>query len=115
MSKKLVIGVVVALVGIAGIVIAQQSYPDLEDPTVVLQNDHVVVQKFSPKTGAWSGVHTHVGNQLVIILEDSTMMYKVGGEEEKVEHKAGDVFWVDEVEHDHMAKTEGSAILVTVK
>lgn len=115
MSKKLVIGVVVALVGVAGIVIAQQSYPDLEDPTVVLTNDHVVVQRFNTSVGAWTGAHKHDGNQLVVILEDSTMMYNISGEEKEVKYKAGDVFWIDKVEHDHMAKTEGEAILITVK
>ena len=45
MSRKLTIAVVVALVGVAGIVIAQQTYPGTGTPAVVLDNDHVVVQR----------------------------------------------------------------------
>lgn len=39
----------------------------------------------------------------------------VGGEEMQKEYKAGDVFWIDAVEHDHKAITQGGAVIVTVK
>ena len=115
MSKKLAIGIVVALAGIAGVVIAQQSYPNVEDPTVVMENDHVIVQKFRTSVDAWTGKHTHEGNQLVVILEDTTVVYNVDGEETEEARKAGDVYWIDEVEHDHMGKTDGEVILITIK
>lgn len=115
MSKSLSLAVVVALVFVAGIAVGQLSYPDADDPAVVLDNDHVVVQKFKSQPGNWVGMHKHGGNQLVVILEDATLMYKVGGKEEEKVYKAGDVFWIDAVEHDHKAITQGGAVIVTVK
>ena len=115
MSKNLRLSVVVALVFVAGIAVGQLSYPDAEDPAVVLENDHVIVQRFASQPGNWVGVHEHPGNQLVVILEDAKLMYKVGGEEKEKAYKAGDVFWVDAVEHDHKAITQGGAVIVTVK
>ena len=115
MSKKLSIAVVVALIFAAGVAIGQLSYPNADDPAVVLDNDQVVVQKFDSQPGGWVGMHKHAGNQVVIILQDAKLKYKVGGEEEEREYKAGDVFWIDEVEHDHKAITKGGAVIVTVK
>lgn len=115
MSKRLMIAALVALVGVVGIVVAQQTYPNAEDPAVVLDNDHVVVQKLMMVPGSWVGMHQHSGNQLVVIVDDSDMVYKVGGEETEVSYQKGDVFWIEAVEHDHMAKTAGDAIIVTLK
>ena len=115
MSKKLSIAVVVALVFAAGVAIGQLSYPNADDPAVVIDNDQVVVQKFDSQPGNWVGMHKHAGNQVVIILQDAKLMYKEGGKEEEREFKAGDVFWIDEVEHDHKAITKGGAVIVTVK
>ena len=115
MKKNLSIAVVVALVFVAGIAVGQLSYPDADDPAVILDNDHVVVQKFDRQPGQWVGVHKHAGNQLVVILEDAKLMYRVGGEEMEKEYKAGDVFWIDEVEHDHKAISQGGAVIVTLK
>lgn len=115
MSKKLSLTVVVVLVFVAGVAIGQLSYPNVDDPGVVLDNDHVVVQKFDSQPGEWTGVHKHAGNQLVIILEDAKLMYKTGGKEEEVSYEAGDVFWIDKVEHDHKAITQGGAVIVTLK
>jgi quercetin dioxygenase-like cupin family protein len=115
MSNKLIIAVGLALVGVAGIVIAQQTYPNAGAPGVLMENDHVVVQRLDTQPGAWVGAHHHEGNQLVVILDDSTMTYKVGDEETEVTYQKGDVFWIDAVDHDHMAQTAGGAIIVTVK
>lgn len=115
MSKKLSLAVVVTLVFAAGVAIGQLSYPDADDPAVILENDHVIVQRFDTQPGDWVGVHKHGGNQLVVILDDSKLMYKVGGKEEEKSFKAGDVFWIDAVEHDHKAVTRGGAIVVTIK
>jgi quercetin dioxygenase-like cupin family protein len=115
MSNKPSLAVVVALVFVAGVAIGQLSYPDADDPAVVLENDHVIVQKFDSQPGDWVGMHQHGGNQLVVILKEAKLMYKEGGKEEEREFKAGDVFWIDEVEHDHKAITKGGAVIVTVK
>ena len=115
MSKNLRLIVVVALVFVAGIAVGQLSYPDADDPAVVLENDHVIVQRFDSQPGNWVGMHEHAGNQLVVILADAKMTYKTGGEETEKVYKAGDVFWVDAVEHDHKAITKGGAVIVTLK
>ena len=115
MSKKLLLVVVVALVFVAGIAVGQLSFPNEETPAIVLENDHVIVQKADSHSGNWVGMHKHTGNQLVVALDDLTMMYKVGGEEKETVYKAGDVFWIDAVEHDHKALTNGSVVIVTLK
>lgn len=115
MSKNLSLALIVALVFVAGIAVGQLSYPDADDPGVVLENDHVIVQRFASQPGNWVGMHKHEGNQLVVILEDAKLMYKVGGEEKETTYKAGDVFWIDAVEHDHKAITQGGAVIVTMK
>jgi len=115
MSKNLKVFVVVALVFVAGIAVGQLSYPDADDPAVVLENEHVIVQKFANQPGNWVGMHKHAGNQLVVILEDATLTYKEGDKEEEKVYKAGDVFWIDALEHDHKAVTQGGAVIVTVK
>ena len=115
MSKKSSLVAVAVLVFVAGVAIGQLSYPDVDDPAVVLENDQVIVQKFDSQPGAWTGVHKHDGNQLVVILQDSTLIYQEGGKEEERQFKAGDVFWIDAVEHNHKAVTQGGAVIVTIK
>ena len=115
MSKKVSLSLVVALVFVAGVAIGQLSYPNADDPAVVFDNEHVVVQKLETEAGDWVGTHTHDGNQLVVILADGKMMYKEGGKEEERVFKAGDVFWIDAVEHDHKSLTGSAAIVVTLK
>lgn len=115
MAKKLYLVMAAALVFVAGVAIGQLSYPDAEDPSVVLENDHVIVQKFDTQPGQWTGMHKHDGNQLVVILADAKLVYQEGDEEFEREFKAGDVYWVDETEHNHKAVTTGGAVIVTVK
>lgn len=115
MPRKLSLAVVALLVFVAGVAIGQLSYPDADDPAVVLENDQVIVQRFDAQPGTWTGVHKHDGNQLVVILEDATLVYQEGGKEEERQYKAGDVFWIDAVEHNHKAVTQGGAVIVTIK
>lgn len=115
MLKKIGLAVVAALVFVAGIAVGQLSFPNEETPVIVLENDHVVVQKADSHSGDWVGTHKHAGNQLAVALDDLTLMYKVGGEEKETAYKAGDVFWIDAVEHDHKALTKGSVVIVTLK
>lgn len=115
MTRKMSLAIAIALVFAAGVAIGQLSYPDLDDPAVVLENDQVIVQKFDTQPGGWTGVHKHDGNQLVVILGDSTLLYKTGDMEEERAYKAGDVFWIDAVEHNHKAITQGGAVIVTLK
>ena len=63
----------------------------------------------------WAGEHSHDGNQLVVILSPTKMLYKEGGEETERSLKSGDVFWVDAVTHDHKPTAKGTALLISMK
>ena len=114
--KKLSIAVIgIVILGIAGILVAQQEYPNIPDVPVLLDNDKVVVQRVDFEVGEWSGEHSHDGNQLVVILSDTGTLYKEDGKERQEFFEAGDVFWRDKIVHDHKSIAAGSAILITVK
>ena len=114
MLKKLAIGIGVAAIGLAAILYAQQEYPNIEVP-VILENDHVVVQKITFQPGDWVGEHSHPGNQLAIVLDEVTTTFKTADGETEETRPAGDVFWIDAVTHDHKSASGGTAILVTLK
>jgi len=115
MRRKLVFGIVLVALGVVGVLYAQQKYPNAADPTVVLDNDQVVVQRMEMKPGEWVGEHSHHGDQLVVSLSKMSLMYKEGGKETERAFEVGDVMWVDAGKHDHKPLTEGTAILITVK
>ena len=50
------------------------TYPSLDNSQgeVLLENEHVVVQRFTIGAGEWEGLHTHPGNQVYV--------HVVGGE-----------------------------------
>jgi hypothetical protein len=52
----------------AGILVAQQEFPNVADAPVVLENDKVVVQRIEFEAGKWAGEHTHGGSQLAVVL-----------------------------------------------
>ena len=114
MLKRLAIGIGVAAIGLAAILYAQQEYPNVEVP-VILENDHVIVQRVPFQPGDWVGEHSHPGNQLAILIDEVTTIYKTGDGETTETRPAGDVFWIDAVTHDHKSAAEGTAILVTIK
>jgi quercetin dioxygenase-like cupin family protein len=99
----------------AGILVAQQEFPNVTDAPVVLENDKVVVQRIEFEAGKWAGEHTHGGGQLAVVLNDTEMTYKENGKERVVSRKAGDVFWVEAGTHDHKHSVGGTAILITLK
>lgn len=115
MRKVLVIAIVLVVVGAAGVLVAQQKYPSNAEASVKLDNDKVVVQEISFKEGVWTGEHSHEGGQLVVILDDTKMLYREGGEEVERSFSKGDVFWIEPVTHDHMAISSGKAMLVSFK
>ncbi len=92
----------------------QQTYP-ASSPETVLENDHVIVQRVKGTPGQWVGEHTHAGNQLAVILKGGTTTFRAGDEERTETSKAGDVFWIDAVTHDHAAKTATELLLITIK
>ena len=115
MRKVLLIVTVLAVVGAAGILVAQQEYPNTGDFPVKFENDKVVVQEVSFPTGEWTGEHSHPGGQLVIILDEIKMLYREGGEVDERTFSKGDVFWIEAVTHDHKALVSGKAMLVSLK
>ncbi len=113
--KLLVVAICMSTLTIAGVLLAQQEYPNYPDLPVLLDNDHVVVQKNAFEPGTWAGEHSHSGKQLVVILDDIELVYKEDGKERSESFKSGDVFWIDAVTHDHKAVTKGTGILITLK
>ncbi|MCZ6915500.1 MAG: cupin domain-containing protein [Gemmatimonadetes bacterium] len=92
-----------------------QTYPNI-DPTVVFENDYVIVQKLTSEPGQWVGEHSHAGNQIAIVLKGGTTTYRVGDEETVVSHADGEVFWVEATDaHDHADDSATEALLVTLK
>ena len=81
----------------------------------MLDNDHVVVQMMEFAPGEWAGEHSHPGNQLVVIVSPTKMLYREGGEETERSFKPGEVFWIDGVTHDHKATSKGKAVLISMK
>ena len=114
MRKVLLIVTILAIIGAAGMLVAQQKFPNAEFP-VKFDNDKVVVQEISFKVGEWSGEHSHEGGQLVIIVDEIKMLYREDGKEVERTYAKGDVFWIDPVKHDHKALSSGTAMLVSLK
>lgn len=58
------------------------TYPNLENPDgeVLLENEHVVVQKFIVGPGEWEGIHSHPGNQVYVHLRGGEWSGLAGGE-----------------------------------
>ena len=58
------------------------DYPNLDDPDgeVVLENEHVVVQRFIVAPGEWEGIHTHPGNQVYVHVVGGVWSGRAGGE-----------------------------------
>lgn len=94
-----------------------QTYPNA-DPTVVFENDYVIVQKLLQEPGQWAGEHSHTGNQIVVVLKGGTTTYREGGEETEVTRADGEAFWLEATEaHDHATTSDSAteALLVTLK
>ena len=60
------------------------TYPNLDDPDgeVLLDNEHVVVQRFIVQPGEWEGVHAHPGNQVYVHVVGGTWSGRLGGEKQ---------------------------------
>lgn len=91
-----------------------QHYPNLPPPPVLFENEKVIVQGM-PTVTTWTGLHTHEGNQLVVVLEPFTMEYMEDGETKQVSYASGEVFWIGSGEHDHRAVDVGRVAVITIK
>jgi quercetin dioxygenase-like cupin family protein len=58
------------------------TYPNLDNPRgeVVLENEHVVVQRYIVGPGEWEGVHSHPGDQVYVHVVGGEWSGKAGGE-----------------------------------
>ncbi len=98
----------------------RQSYPNIPG-TLLLDNDKVVVQRFTFPPGQWEGVHTHPPNQLYISLTDGQWKVRYGEKVEVGPSVAGTVGWYGPVElsQDHESVNIGDdpidLIWVTLK
>lgn len=94
---------------------SQQSYPELPSPPVVLENQFVMVQTMHTFP-AWAGEHTHPGKQIAVVIDPFRVVYKDSSGEHEQSYKAGDVFWIDAITHDHRALDyNGRLVLITLK
>ena len=77
------------------------TYPDLEnsDGDVVLENEHVVLQRLVVGPGEWEGIHSHPGNQLYVHIKGGEWSGRIGGEPEYsgIVSKDGEVGWMDAI------------------
>lgn len=92
----------VGLIVLAGTVLGmQQLYPNMEG-TRVLENENVIVERFTTRPGQWAGVHAHKGNQITVILNGGTVTFRENGHERVETMEDGSVIWVEATEgHDH--------------
>jgi mannose-6-phosphate isomerase-like protein (cupin superfamily) len=101
------------------------TYPNLEDPDgeVVLENEHLVIQRLIVGPGEWEGIHSHPGNQIYVHVKGGEWSGRIGGKSEYAGDidEDGAVGWMDaiplSVEHDsgNTGNTPIDIIYVTLK
>jgi len=77
------------------------DYPNLDDPDgeVLLDNEHVVVQRFVVAPGEWEGLHAHPGNQVYVHVVGGTWSGRLGGESayDDSPSETGAVGWMERI------------------
>ena len=77
------------------------TYPNLEDSDgeVVLENEHVVLQRLVVPAGEWEGIHSHPGNQLYVHIKGGEWSGRLGGKSEYsgIVSEDGEVGWMDAI------------------
>ena len=77
------------------------TYPNLEDSQgrVVLENEHVVLQRLVVPAGKWEGIHSHPGNQLYVHIKGGEWSGRMGGEATYTSEISpdGEVGWMDAI------------------
>ena len=77
------------------------TYPNLEDSDgeVVLENEHVVLQRLVVPAGEWEGIHSHPGNQLYVHIKGGEWSGRLGGKSEYsgTVVEDGAVGWMDAI------------------
>lgn len=94
-----------------------QHYPNIPGE-VLIDNDHVVVQRFIVEPGAWEGIHSHPGKQIYIHVRGGEWTVRGGGKETVGTSADGSVGWMDAVdlsEQHESGNTTIELIWVTLK
>jgi len=77
------------------------TYPDLDNPDgeVLLENEHVVVQRFIVAPGEWEGIHSHPGNQVYVHVVGGVWSGRAGGEStyDDTVTETGSVGWMERI------------------
>ncbi len=77
------------------------TYPNLEDTDgeVVLENEHVVLQRLVVPAGEWEGIHSHPGNQIYVHIKGGEWSGRIGGKSEYsgIVSPDGEVGWMDAI------------------
>ncbi len=93
-----------------------QVYPNIPAP-MLFENDEIIAQSWTSEPGVWAGEHSHMGNQLVVVVKGGTILYREGGVETPVTYQDGDVYWIKATTHDHSGGGDSPVemILITVR
>ena len=77
------------------------TYPNLDNPDgeVMLENEHVLVQRFVVPPGEWEGLHTHPGNQVFVHVVGGTWSGRAGGEStyDDSPSETGEIGWMERI------------------
>lgn len=77
------------------------TYPNLENSRgeVLLENEHVVLQRLVVGPGEWEGVHSHPGNQIYVHIKGGEWSGRIGGKSvySGIVSEDGEVGWMDAI------------------
>jgi len=77
------------------------TYPNLDNPggEVLLENQHVVVQRFIVGAGEWEGLHAHPGNQVYVHVKGGEWSGRAGGKSTYTGSRTedGGVGWMERI------------------
>jgi len=77
------------------------TYPNLDNPDgeVLLDNEHVVVQRYVVPAGEWEGLHTNPGNQVYVHVVGGVWSGRAGGEAtyDDSPSETGSVGWMERI------------------
>ena len=77
------------------------TYPNLDNPDgeVLLDNEHVVVQRYVVPPGEWEGLHAHPGNQVYVHVVGGVWSGRAGGEAtyDNEMSETGAVGWMERI------------------
>ncbi len=77
------------------------TYPNLDNPRgeVLLENEHVVLQRLVVGPGEWEGIHSHPGNQIYVHIKGGEWSGRIDGKSEYsgIVVEDGAVGWMDAI------------------